>query len=133
MNSQITYLILRTGVGVSMFGHGLVRLPKLHAFSEWMLKSFEKAMLPEMIILPFSYVLPIAEFALGLLLIVGLFTRISAIAASIVMILLIFGTTLIENWGALTPQFIHLAFFAYLIQHIAKNSFAVDHFLKKQE
>ena len=131
MNTQITYLILRTGVGVSMFGHGLVRLPKLQLFSDWMLKSFEKAMLPEMVVLPFSYVLPIAEFVLGILLIAGLATRISAIAASMVMIILIFGTTLIENWSALTPQFIHLAFFAYLMQNIAKNRFSVDHLLKK--
>ncbi|SDM04942.1 DoxX family protein [Kriegella aquimaris] len=131
MNTKITYLIIRLGVGASMFGHGLVRLPKLHAFSEWMLKSFEKAMLPEMMVLPFSYVLPIAEFAFGIFLILGFLTRISAIAASVLMILLIFGTTLIENWGALTPQFLHLGFFAYLIQHIDKNRFSIDYSLKK--
>ena len=131
MNTKISYLIIRTAVGVSMFGHGLVRLPKLHAFSEWMLKSFEKAMLPDIFVLPFSYVLPIAEFVLGILLILGFLTRISAIAASVVMILLIFGTTLIENWGALTPQFIHLGFFAYLIQHMDKNRFSIDYLLKK--
>ena len=131
MNTKISYLIIRTAVGVSMFGHGLVRLPKLQVFSEWMLKSFEKTMLPEMMVLPFSYVLPIAEFVLGILLILGFLTRISAIAASVVMILLIFGTTLIENWGALTPQFIHLGFFAYLIQHMDKNRFSIDYLLKK--
>ena len=126
MNTQIAYLIVRVAVGVSMLGHGLVRLPKLQGFSAWMLKTFENSLLPDIMVLHFSYALPIAEFVLGILLVLGLFTRISSIVASIVMILLIFGSTLIENWGALVPQFIHVAIFAYLIQHIDRNSFALD-------
>ncbi|MBD1259001.1 DoxX family membrane protein [Maribacter polysiphoniae] len=126
MNTQIAYLILRVAVGVSMLGHGLVRLPKLQGFSAWMLKTFENSILPDILVLPFSYALPIVEFVLGILLVLGLFTRIASIVAAIIMILLIFGSTLIENWGALVPQFIHVAFFAYLIQHIDRNSFALD-------
>ena len=41
------FLVLRLGVGMSMFGHGLVRLPKLSAFASWMSGSFQQTMLPE--------------------------------------------------------------------------------------
>tara|TARA_R110001583_G_C5631229_1_gene407062 strand:+ start:173 stop:568 length:396 start_codon:yes stop_codon:yes gene_type:complete len=126
MNTQVAYLIVRVAVGVSMLGHGLVRLPKLQGFSAWMLKTFENSLLPEIMVLPFSYTLPIAEFLLGMLLVLGLFSRISSIVSAIIMILLIFGSTLIENWGALVPQFIHVTLFAYLIQYIDRNSFALD-------
>lgn len=126
MNTQVAYLIVRVAVGVSMLGHGLVRLPKLQGFSAWMLKTFENSLLPEIMVLPFSYALPIAEFLLGILLVLGLFTRIASIVGAMVMILLIFGTTLIENWGALVPQFIHVAFFAFLVQYIDRNSLALD-------
>lgn len=73
--NKTAYLLLRLAIGASMFGHGLVRLPKLNAFSDWMVGSFEKSILPQALVVPFSYVLPIAEFTVGLLLILGLFTR----------------------------------------------------------
>jgi len=115
-----------------MFGHGLVRLPKLSGFSNWMVTSFEKSMLSAAMVRPFSYALPLAEFAIGLLLIVGLFTRPALIAGSIVMIMLILGTTLIENWEALPSQLIHVVFFTALLHYAASNTYALDNaFLKK--
>ncbi|MFB9054767.1 DoxX family protein [Formosa undariae] len=132
MQNKTSYLIIRLAIGVSMFGHGLVRLPKLELFSQGMIKSFENSMLPEMITLPFSYVLPILEFTFGLLITIGLFTKQSAIVLSAVLVSLIFGSTLIESWGAITAQLIHVAFFAYLIHHIQDNSFAIDHLISKK-
>jgi thiosulfate dehydrogenase [quinone] large subunit len=126
------FLLLRLAIGASMFGHGLVRLPKLTGFSNWMVTSFEKSMLTASLVKPFSYGLPLAEFAIGTLLILGLFTKPALIAGSIVMIMLIFGTTMIENWEALPSQLIHVAFFAVLLQFIASNTYALDNiFLKK--
>ncbi|HEY9049794.1 MAG TPA: DoxX family membrane protein [Ohtaekwangia sp.] len=125
------FLILRLAIAASMFGHGLVRLPKLSGFSQWMVGSFEKSMLPAAMVVPFSYALPIAEFIVGLLLLLGLFTKTSLIAGGIIMIALILGTTLIENWEALPSQLIHAAFFAVLLSFIQHNTFAVDNLLKK--
>ncbi|MDH7462724.1 DoxX family membrane protein [Chitinophagaceae bacterium 26-R-25] len=127
-----SFLLLRLAIGASMFGHGLVRLPKLSGFSNWMVTSFEKSILSAAIVKPFSYTLPLAEFAIGLLLILGLFTRPALIAGSIVMIMLILGTTLIENWDALTSQFIHVAFFAILLHYAASNTCALDNALLKK-
>jgi thiosulfate dehydrogenase (quinone) large subunit len=124
------FLILRLGIAISMFGHGLVRLPKLKTFSHWMVGSFENSIIPKALVLPFSYVLPFAEFAVGLLLIVGLFTRSALIGGASVMLILLFGTALIENWEALPSQLIHLVFFAVLLQFIKSNSWAIDNILK---
>ena len=130
-NKAIVYLLLRLGVGMSMFGHGLVRLPKLQGFSNWMMKSFENAMLPSSLVLPFSYALPIAEFLIGALLLIGLFTRFSLIAGAIVMILLIFGTTMVENWDALPTQLIHLGLMEVLLLFVQYNYCSVDKLVKK--
>ncbi|MEC5147393.1 DoxX family membrane protein [Chitinophaga sp. 212800010-3] len=130
-NNAIVFFLLRLAVAASMFGHGLVRLPKLNGFSAWMMKSFEKSMLPDLLIKPFSYVLPIAEFAIGLLLIAGLFTRISLVAGAAVMIILVFGSAMIENWDAIPSQLIHAAFFGMLLVFIRYNTIAVDHLVKK--
>jgi hypothetical protein len=45
--------------------------PKLNAFSHWMVESFKNSFLPKVVVVPFSYLLPIAEFGVGLLLIIG--------------------------------------------------------------
>jgi len=127
-----SFLLLRLGIGISMFGHGLVRLPKLAGFTKWMVTSFEKSLLPSAIVTPFSYALPILEFGIGTLLILGLLTKQALLAGSIVMLLLLLGTTLIENWEALPSQLIHLVFFAFLLQFISSNTWSLDYFLFKK-
>ncbi len=130
-NNTIAFVLLRLAVAASMFGHGLVRLPKLSGFSHWMVTSFEKSMLPGALVLPFSYILPVAEFIVGLLLILGLFTRLSLIGGALIMIALILGTTLIEDWHSLPSQLIHAAFFAVLLVFIRYNGFALDKLIGK--
>lgn len=126
-----SFLLLRLAIAISMFGHGLVRLPKLATFSNWMVGSFENSMLPKIIVTPFSYILPIAEFAIGLFLLVGIFTKPSLVAGAIVMIILLFGTSMIENWEAIPSQLIHIAFFALLLHFADYNSWAIDTLIKK--
>jgi thiosulfate dehydrogenase [quinone] large subunit len=132
MNAS-SFLLLRLAIAASMFGHGLARLPKLQIFSQWMAGSFAKSILPQALIVPFSYILPIAEFSIGLLLITGLFTKPALIAGSLVMIILVFGTCMIENWEALPSQLIHVAFFTILLQFISSNTWAIDQLLIKQK
>jgi thiosulfate dehydrogenase [quinone] large subunit len=121
-----SFLLLRLAIGASMFGHGLVRLPKLSGFSNWMVGTFEKSMLPKAMVTPFSYLLPIAEFTIGLLLLSGLFTKPALIAGGLVMIILILGSCFIENWEILPSQLIHAAFFAVLLQFAANNTYSLD-------
>jgi thiosulfate dehydrogenase [quinone] large subunit len=126
-----SFLLLRLAIAISMFGHGLVRLPKLATFSNWMVGSFENSMLPKIIVTPFSYILPIAEFAIGLFLLLGIFTKPSLVAGAVVMLILLFGTSMIENWEAIPSQLIHIAFFALLLHFADYNSWAIDTLIKK--
>lgn len=125
------YLITRLAVGASIFGHGLVRLPKLAAFARGTVESFEKSVLPAAVVLPFGYFIAIAEFVIGLLVLLGLFTRQASLAGGLLMVLLITGTSLIENWGAIPSQLLHAAFFIVLLQFEESNSLAADKLLKK--
>lgn len=131
MDNKWAFLLSRLAIGLSFFGHGLVRLPKLQGFSNWMVEQFSKSMLPEILVMPFSYALPILEFVSGLLILIGLFTRQGLLLAGAVSLALIFGTTMIENWEALPSQLIHVAFLSVLLAYLPHNSYAVDHFIKK--
>ncbi|RZL57707.1 MAG: DoxX family membrane protein [Pedobacter sp.] len=131
MDKNWGYLISRLAIGLSFFGHGLVRLPKLEGFSKWMMGQFEKSILPDALVLPFSYTLPILEFAAGLMILIGLFTKQGLLLAGAISLALIFGTTLIENWDALPSQLIHIAFISILLAYMPHNIYAVDKILKK--
>lgn len=131
MNRKWAYLLSRLGIGLSFFGHGLVRLPKLNGFSNWMVGQFSKSMLPEILVVPFSYALPILEFVAGLMILIGFFTKQGLLLAGAVSLALIFGTTMIENWEALPSQLIHVAFLSVLLAYLPDNSYAVDHLMKK--
>ena len=129
--SDFPYFMLRLVAGVSFFGHGLVRLPKLSAFSQWMTGRFASSMLPDALVTPFSYALPVAEFIVGILLVLGLFSQMTIIAGFVVMLLLMLGTCLIENWEALPSQMLHALILIVLSQFIVSNSISLDEVLKK--
>jgi len=126
----LPYLLARLAIAASMFGHGLVRLPKLQGFSNWMVESFSTSIMPLALVKPFSLVLPIVEFITGLLLIAGLFTRTALIAGSIAMLALIFGSCLIEKWEWVTFQMFYGLYFALLLAYINHNGYSVDAILK---
>jgi len=76
--------------------------------------------------------LPVAEFIVGTLLLLGLFTRQALTAGALVMISLIFGSTMIESWDALPSQLIHTAFFSILLSFEKQyNAIAVDKILER--
>lgn len=125
--TDVSFLLLRLGIGLSFFGHGLVRMPKLDKFASWMQSLYADSLLPVAWVQPFSFALPFIELGIGILLIVGLFTRASLIAGGVTMLMLIFGSTMIESWDALPSQLIHLAYFAVLIQPATLyNAYSID-------
>lgn len=128
---KTAYLTARLCVGVSMLAHGLVRLPKLSGFSHWMVGQFAHSILPETLVRPFSYALPFAELVTGVLLIAGLFTRQGLVLGCGIMMVLIFGSGMIEDWNAIPSQLIHAAFFSVLLASISYNEYSADGWLHK--
>lgn len=127
-DQTLAYSLARIGMGVNLALHGLVRIPKLDQFSAWMVGSFEKSWLPEIMVSQFAHVLPFAELILGFLLLLGLFTRKAIIASAIMIIVLIFGSCLIENWSAAGSQMIYLAYLAgLLVFREGYNQISLDH------
>jgi thiosulfate dehydrogenase [quinone] large subunit len=131
MIKPLPYFLLRLLIGMSFFGHGLVRMPKLEKFSRWMVETFSASMLPKALVVPFSYALPVAELITGILLLAGLFTKTALTAAALIMVALIFGSSMIEEWGSVPSQLIHGGIAVYLLNHIEANRLSADYKLKK--
>lgn len=128
-----SFLLARLAIGASLFGHGLVRLQKLDKFSHGMANQFQHSILPQFLVLAFGYCLPFIEFGIGLLTLAGLWTRQVAVAGALLMILLIFGSTTIEEFNAIPSQLFHLIFFLGLLIFVDRyDNWSLDLALRRK-
>lgn len=119
---KTTFFFLRLPIAISFLGHGLVRLPKLAAFSEGMVAGMEKSILPSGLVLVWGYVLPIVEALLGVALLAGIKPRLTLYACLSVMAILILGSSSVENWGAIEAQLVHAIYLAGLLLYVEKTT-----------
>jgi len=91
-----------------------------------MVKQFAYSLLPELLVRPFAAVLPFVEGGIGLLLIIGLFTRPALAAALLLMTALVFGSSLLEQWDTVGTQMLYGFFIFALILHSQYNRLCLD-------
>jgi thiosulfate dehydrogenase [quinone] large subunit len=128
------FLLARIVIGISFFGHGLVRIPIISKFSNTMMKEFESSIIPQVMVSAFSHALPFAELIIGLLLLIGLCTRYTLIAAILLMAGFIFGATSIQKWDLITIQLFHAAFCIALLAFSERyNCYALDLAIRKRD
>lgn len=126
----IAYFFLRVAMGINLLGHGLARIPKLQAFATGMTNNFEKSWLPQEFVYAWGLLLPFVEFMIGLLLVMGLKTRIANIAGAALICSLLFGSSTLANWEAMGIQMIYMMFFYFLILKANDNHLSIDSLIK---
>lgn len=127
-DASLAYGIFRFAFGINIFGHGFIRIMNgTSVFAAWMLKEMQGTMLPRAMVLPFGYVVPWGETILGLLLIVGLFTRTALVLGALLIAALTFGTTLRQDWTIAGLQLTYtLAYFFLLFFRENNNQWSLD-------
>jgi thiosulfate dehydrogenase (quinone) large subunit len=122
------YTVLRLTFGANIMLHGLSRLLAGHAaFLAYLTHYFEKTPLIPASQLPvFAWVLPPVETALGVLLLLGLWTRFALIAGGLVITMLAIGTNLAQDWGVAGLQLIYAFLYYYLLVHRDQNVISID-------
>lgn len=127
-NARIAYAILRLSFGANILLHGVSRiLNGRPAFLAYLNHYFEHSHLIPASMLPiFGAVLPWVETTLGLLLMLGLFSRFTLIAGGLVMTVLVIGTNLAQDWLVSGLQLIYCFLYYYLLIHIDQNGYSVD-------
>ena len=115
-DASIAYAILRLTLGVNIGLRGVVRIAHgSAAFAQGIVKQMEATILPPSAVHAFALTLVWVEAAVGLLLILGLQTRLALIVGGLMMTLLTFGTMQIENFQNAWLQLTYaLVFFVVL-------------------
>ncbi|MEQ1948006.1 MAG: DoxX family membrane protein [Bryobacteraceae bacterium] len=133
-DGSMAYGLLRLGFGINIMIHGVVRLlAPPGAFLNYLTHYFEKTPLMPQASLPiFASVIPWLEGGFGLLLVLGLFTRISLIGGTLTMIGLVLGTNLAQDWNIAGLQLIYLFIYYYLLVNRAEqNRYSIDGMMGK--
>lgn len=125
----LAYLLLRVVVGVNYFNHGITRIDDIPGFATSMVKAMEGAWMPEFLVRLTAIFVPPVELLVGLLLIAGLFTRASLIVTFILMVILMYGVTIVQNWRAASSQLIYNIVLFILLAGRGFNHVSVDRLL----
>ena len=129
----IAYLLFRVFVGVNIALHGISRLAAGAAtFQGEVKKQFAHAPLPHAAVALFALVLPWAEALVGLLILAGLFTRIALIGGALLMIVLTFGTSLVQDWQIAGVQLIYAIAYLLLLCLLSHNRWSIDAVLQRR-
>jgi thiosulfate dehydrogenase (quinone) large subunit len=116
-DASIAYAILRLTLGVNICLRGVVRIAHgPAAFAQGIVKQMAPTVLPPASVYAFAWTLVWVESAVGLLLILGLKTRLALIVGGLMMTALTFGTMQIENFQNAWLQLTYaLVFFVALV------------------
>lgn len=129
-DQELAYVIFRLALGINMFNHGFARiLTGVKSFADGMVNEFSKSVLPGGIVRIFGTVLPWAELIIGLLILLGLFSRQTFAASGLLIVILLFGVTINQNWAAAGTQLIYALSFFLLLYLRNLNRLSLDDIL----
>ena len=121
------YVLLRVTLGLNICLHGVVRWTKgLHSFAESLVPLFANTPLPPWSVFDFGYVIPILEAIVGAAVLFGLQTRRALQAGSILMLVLMFGSSLREDWSTVGIQLTYSVVYCILIAGVRFDGFGID-------
>jgi len=104
------YLLLRLFTGVDFFCHGFARIftgTHLSGFAQGMVKSMAAAPLPTSLTLATGYSVPLVELLIGILLLLGTFTRFALTLSFLLMLILVFGVGMKQDWAVAGQQLLY--------------------------
>lgn len=131
-DASVAYAILRVTLGVNIGLRGIVRIAHgPAAFAQGIVKQMEATILPPSLVHAFAASLIWVEASVGILLILGLQTRLALIVGGLMMTLLTFGTMQIENFQNAWLQLTYALVFFVVLTLRSWNLISLDALLGK--
>lgn len=126
-DQRLAYALLRMVVGLNLMMHGVGRMiAGTDTFAAHLVGQFAHTPLPSWTIWGFGMVLPAIEALIGLLLLLGLRTRAALVAASLLIMVLTFGSGLAQNWAAAGLQLTYALVYSALLFLLRYNGWSLD-------
>ena len=124
---NLAYLFFRVFLGINIAVHGASRIyTGVAGFATELVSQFAKTPLPSRMVHFFGASLPFGETVVGVLIFLGLWSRLAYCAGFLLMIALTFGSTLRQDWTAAGWQLLYAFAYAALLAFREHNSYSVD-------
>ncbi|GJM16263.1 MAG: hypothetical protein DHS20C13_15900 [Thermodesulfobacteriota bacterium] len=108
-NKKLAVLLLRFVTGINFLMHGAVRVfGDYSGFANGMADNFSETFLPAFSVRLLGYSIPILELIIGVILITGFQLKIGLVIGFLLMATLIFGMSLLQEWGVVGSQMIYV-------------------------
>jgi len=82
-------------------------------------------------VIQFASALPWVEGTIGLLVLIGLFSRLALSAGATLIVILTFGATIHQDWESAGLQLIYAAVYAVLLAHSEHNVYSADALMQR--
>ena len=129
-DASAAYALLRVTLGTNIAMHGVSRLfTGSNSFAAKLLEQFSHSPLPPVLVRLFGQSLPWIECFFGLLLLLGLRTRAAIIGGALLILALTFGSSLLQDWQAVSTQLLYATVYAALLSFVRFNRWSVDSLL----
>jgi thiosulfate dehydrogenase [quinone] large subunit len=131
----LAFFTLRLALGINELMHGVTRIfmgPGLSGFLAFTQNQFKDAPLPVWQVRSFATVVPICELLIGVLLIVGLWTRWALALAALLMVGIIFGTAMRSDWQLVFLQMFYSFLYALMLTWRRYDAWSVDAMMSKK-
>ena len=126
-DAALAYAGLRLTFGVDMLVHGATRIASGPTrFATGLVAQFAPTVLPAALVRPFGVALPFVEAMLGVLLVLGLWTRAALVAGGLLMTVLVFGTGLQGRWDTVAVQLLYALVYAVLLAFRRHDTISLD-------
>jgi thiosulfate dehydrogenase (quinone) large subunit len=126
-DASVAYAILRLTLGMNIGLRGIVRIAHgTAAFAQGIVKQMEPTILPPSLVYAFASTLIWVEASVGILLILGLQTRLALIVGGLMMTALTFGTMQIENFQNAWLQLTYALVFFVVLTLRSWNHISLD-------
>jgi thiosulfate dehydrogenase [quinone] large subunit len=131
----LAFFTLRLALGINELMHGVTRIfmgAGLGGFLAFAQNQFKDTPLPVWQVRSFSAVVPIAELIIGVLLILGLWTRWALAFAAVLMLGIIFGTAVRSDWQLVFLQMFYSLLYALMLVWRRYDAWSVDSLISKK-
>ena len=127
LDAALGYGLLRLTMGLNFLFHSFERWRDLGKFVQGVVHEFAATPLPAWSVRAFATAIPFWEPAVGLLLVLGLWTRAGLAAGALLIAALTFGTALRGEYPVLSEQLVYaLVFFVLLLFRARHDRFSLD-------
>jgi thiosulfate dehydrogenase [quinone] large subunit len=129
---EIAYALLRVTLGVIFLTTGIGKLIfGIGNFAAGLEQEFA-GKLPMFMVIPFGYVLPFLEVAVGILLVLGLFSAIALVFAELLLMSLTFGMMVVNNSAVVAGNLSYVLIVFVLLWLVDSNRYSVDRLLERK-